>query len=287
MSFLSVNDVFRSAENDHLYRVLWISDDAESIYVFDMDALDMPVLMTMQELRGVNNGIISQDISGNKMIAEGRLSDEEKMHRDDVWARMQSLLLNEPDIYDRTRRGQLILERADEIGFTKRIIYKYLRAYWLHGKTRNAFLPNYQNCGGGGKDRSAGDSKRGRPRQYGESSGRNVDDETKRIFEQAIKKYYHNRNGYTLKDAYDLMIKEHYTKFVAQPDGTTKAELLPENEIPTIGQFRYWYSKKHDTRRDSMCADNIFYLCAVGSYNRQITLVWFISQRDICRRKST
>ncbi|MDT3705048.1 MAG: hypothetical protein ROZ36_19135 [Thermincola sp.] len=27
-----------------------------------------------------------------------------------------------------------------------------------------------------------------------------------------------------------------------------KAELLPENEIPTIGQFRYWYGKKHDTQ---------------------------------------
>jgi TusA-related sulfurtransferase len=70
MSILSVNDVFQSAENEHLYRILWISDDAESVYVFDMDTLDMPVVMTMRELRDMNNGTESNHFTDSKMIAE-------------------------------------------------------------------------------------------------------------------------------------------------------------------------------------------------------------------------
>ncbi|MDR1409534.1 MAG: hypothetical protein LBJ12_04560 [Oscillospiraceae bacterium] len=108
-------------------------------------------------------------------------------------------------------------------------LHRYLKQYWKRGKIKSAFLPNYQNCGALGKERNSVNSKRGRPRKYGENSGRNVDEET----EKAVKKCYHSRDGYSLKAAYDLMIKEHYTKFVAQPDGTGKAELLPENENPT------------------------------------------------------
>lgn len=249
MSTFSVNDVFQSDENGHLCRILWISENAESVYVFDMDELDMPVLMRMQEcLHLLSPSSQEPNSIDEKIVMESSLSSKDKASRDAVWERMRVLVLAEPDIYDRALRGKLIREKADEIGFTKRTIYKYLRTYWLHGKTKNAFLPNYQNCGGAGKERNSGEAKRGRPRKYGESSGRNVDEETKRIFEKAVKKYYHSRNEYSLKDAYDLMIKEHYTKFVPQPDGTTKAKLLPESEIPTIGQFRYWYGKKHDVR---------------------------------------
>jgi len=251
MRDLLINSILKTAESGHLIRILWISNELKSVCLFNMDTMAMPYFVDRADLQDqFNEEVLTFQDSDPYLpiLSEEHLSAKDKDFRDVVWAKMQSLLLCEPDIYDRTLRGQLIQEKADEIGFTKRIIYKYLRAYWLHGKTKNAFLPNYQNCGGGGKDRNSGDSKRGRPRKYGESSGRNADEETKRIFEQSIKKYYHTRNEYTLKDAYDLMIKEHYTKFVMQPDGTAKAELLPENEIPTIGQFRYWYGKKYNVQ---------------------------------------
>ena len=248
MIILNVNDVFRSLENEHYYRVLWVFSGMDSAYIFDMNTLYMPVLVKIPEWQNKIDTTAPPHSFEHKIIAEDKLNPKDKSCRDNVWERMKRLVLCEPEIFDRMLRGQLVHEKMSEVGLTKRSIYKYLRQYWLRGKTINAFLPNYQNCGGSGKERNSGDSKRGRPRKYGESSGRNVDEETKRIFEKAVKKYYHSKNGYSLKVAYELMIKEHYTKFVTQPYGTAKAELLSENEIPTIGQFRYWYGKKHDVR---------------------------------------
>ena len=251
MRDLMINDILKSEESGHLIRILWIFGEPKSACLFDMGTMAMPHIVRFVELQAqLNKGTLTFQDSDPflPVVSEEYLGEKEKGFRDNLWELMKDIVLNEPAIFYKKERGAIIEKAVQDTGKTMTTLHRYLKQFWKNGKTKNAFLPGYQNCGGGGKDRSAGDSKRGRPRQHGESSGRNVDDETKRIFEQAIKKYYHNRNGYTLKDAYDLMIKEHYTKFVAQPDGTTKAELLPENEIPTIGQFRYWYSKKHDTR---------------------------------------
>lgn len=211
----------------------------------------MPYWVEYSELQSqIDRGIlVFQDFDPFLPVqSEDYLSDKEKNFRDKLWSLMKDIVLDEPAIFHKKERGAIIEKAVRDTGRTMTVLHRYLKLFWKNGKTKNAFLPSYQNCGGSGKDRNSGDSKRGRPRKYGENSGRNVDDETKRIFEQAIKKYYHNRNGYTLKDAYDLMVKEYYTKFVTQADGAMKAELLPENEIPTIGQFRYWYDKKHDVQ---------------------------------------
>jgi hypothetical protein len=216
-----------------------------------MSTMSMPFFIDYAELQNrITEGTITLHGTDpySAIVSEDYLSDKEKDFRDSIWNLMKDIVLDEPAIFHKKQRGTIIEKAVRETGKTMTALHRYLKLFWKNGKTKNAFLPNYQNCGGAGKERDSGDSKRGRPRKYGESPGKNVDDETKQIFEKAIKKYYHNRNEYTLKDAYDLMIKEHYTKFVTQPDGTSKAELLPENEIPTIGQFRYWYGKKHDIR---------------------------------------
>lgn len=42
------------------------------------------------------------------------------------------------------------------------------------------------------------------------------------------------------------MLKEYYTEKVALPDGDFKLQLRSQDELPTIRQFRYWYSKTYD-----------------------------------------
>ena len=44
------------------------------------------------------------------------------------------------------------------------------------------------------------------------------------------------------------MLKEHYTTPVRQPEGKTRLELLDSDEIPTLRQFRYWYSKTYGSK---------------------------------------
>ena len=250
MRDLYINSILKSAESGHHIRVLWISDELKSVCLFNVDTMTMPYFVDSNELKNqLYDGILTIQNSDpySLIISEEHLSDKEKQFRDNLWELMKDIVIDEPTIFYKKGRGAIIEKAVRETGKTMSTLHRYLKQFWKNGKTKNAFLPNYQNCGGSGKDRNSGDSKRGRPRKYSESPGRNVDEETKQIFEQVIKKYYHNRNGYTLKDAYDLMIKEYFTKFVAQTDSTVKAELLPENEIPTIGQFRYWYGKKHNT----------------------------------------
>jgi len=250
MFLFNINDVYVSSDNGHSYRVLWASN--ELAYVFDLTNMNMPELVGAPDLQNkIDNALwqLSDEDFGERILSEDAITEKDKEFRNSIWRIMESVVTDEPNIYDRKARLAILNEKSSESGKSVKTLYKYLKWYWARGKNPNAFLPEFKNCGGKGKEHNnKGNGKIGRPRKYGESSGRNVDEETKRIFEQAIKKYYHNRNGYTLKDAYDLMIKEHYTKFVTQPDGTVKAELLPENEIPTIGQFRYWYGKKHDTQ---------------------------------------
>jgi hypothetical protein len=248
---LMINDVLKARENGHFIRILWMVSEPKSICLFDMDTLAMPYWVSYTELQGqLDKGmlVIQDSDPFLPVVPEDYLSDSEKNFRDKLWELMSNIVLDEPTIFHKKGRGAVIEKAVRDTGKTMSTLHRYLKQYWKRGKTKNAFLPNYQNCGASGKERNSGDSKRGRPRKYDECSGRNVDEETKRIFEKAVKKYYHNRDGYSLKAAYELMIKEHYTKFAAQPNGTAKAELLPANEIPTIGQFRYWYGKKHDVR---------------------------------------
>ncbi len=107
-------------------------------------------------------------------------------------------------------------------------------------------LPGFKNRGGKGIPKKAGDSKLGRPRKYTETVGKNVDAETRRIFEQAVKRFYHTRQEHTFSSVYELMLKEYYTERVALADGTVQMKLRDANFLPTLGQFRYWYSKAYD-----------------------------------------
>ncbi len=66
--------------------------------------------------------------------------------------------------------------------------------------------------------------------------------------EKAGKKYYHTRDVHSLKYAYDMMIAEHYAKYVTGGDGKVVAVLPPIEQMPTLRQFRYWYGKTYDDR---------------------------------------
>ena len=249
MRDLTVNDVLKSTDSEHFHRILWISDDRKSAYLFDLKTLEMPILIQYAELYNKINHKefeISDLEPYLMLVSENQIGDKEKIHRDKIWDLMAPIVLDEPRIYSKHERGRMILEVMFNANKPMKTIHRYLKAYWKYGKTKNAFIPGFQRRGGKGKEREANVRKRGRPRKYGESDGINVDETVKKIFEQAIKKYYHNKKEYTLKDVYNLMIKEYYTKFVELSDGKQKADLLSEDNIPTIDQFRYWYNKKHD-----------------------------------------
>ena len=205
---LKVNNILKMPGDGHSYRLLWISDDRKTAYIFNMDTLEMPELALCSELeQQLREGIIDFQASDPYVIVmnENDLSDNEKAARDNIWDVMENLVIAEPQIYDSKQRSKLISDAASETGKPRMTYYRYLKQYWKRGKTKNAFIPDYRSRGGKGKERVSTESKRGRPPKYG-GTGINVDEQTKLIFEKAINKYYHNRKEYTLKHAYDMMI---------------------------------------------------------------------------------
>jgi hypothetical protein len=243
--------LLKSTDNNAEYRILWISDDKQYVYLFNINERTMPESLPYTEVqRLIENASFSVQAVDSylKVALESELSNKERAVRDGIWKVMSDAVTAEPDIYEKKLRGPIIANLESGTGKTRKNLYGYLKTFWKHGKTKNAFLPLYSNCGAPGKDRKAGESKLGRPRKYETVVGVNVDAATKAIFEKAVAKYYHTREEHTLQYAYNMMVAEHYAQYVTQPDGKTKAEPLDTSVIPTITQFRYWYQKTHDIK---------------------------------------
>lgn len=248
MNELSVNLLLKSIESEHLLRVLWISTEREGVYLFNCETLDMPELVRYVDLqKQIDDGLyeIQEKDPYFVTVNPEKMSENKREARDTIWSLMAPLVTDEPRILDKRGRNQIIAETIVGTGKTRATLHRYLKTYWQRGKTQNAFIPDFHKRGGKGVEHRSGAAKIGRPRKYGDSVGANVDDAVKTVFESTIKKHYHTRDEHTLQHAYDMMIKEHYTRFVLQDDGGNKAELLPADQIPTIGQFRYWYGKKY------------------------------------------
>jgi hypothetical protein len=240
--------LLKAVDNDSDYRILWLSEDRQHIYLFNIATSAMPESLQFAEVqRLIENGsfLIQENDPYMKIAQESEINEKERAIRDSIWDAMSAAVTAEPAIYEKKYRGAIIANLESVSGKQRKNLYVYLKKYWKHGKTKNAYLPSYSNCGAPGKERGAGAAKRGRPAKYGSTSV-NVDENTRAIFEKAIKKYYHTREEHTLQYAYDMMVADYYARYVTQPDGKKKAVLNPIEQIPTIRQFRYWYHKTHD-----------------------------------------
>jgi hypothetical protein len=107
-------------------------------------------------------------------------------------------------------------------------------------------------CGGKGKEKEVGELKRGRPRKNAEilGDGINIDEETKRIFRIAINKYYYNASKKSLKLTYELMLRDYFSKENRIENGIKMPIVNSIEEIPTFGQFRYWFEKDRNYKKE-------------------------------------
>ena len=245
---LSINDTLcRDAENKS-YHILWLDYSSNLAYVIAEGKSELPQLCRISELEEqLQVGVLTLEIESQPIILpEAEIPERDKSFRDAAWNVIASIATNEPTVYASAPRGKMVREAAKKAGLSTKTVYKYLRWYWQRGKVKNALLPNFKHRGGKGVPKKAVSRKVGRPRIYGQTSGRNVDEATTHIFEDAVRRFYHTRKEYSFKAAYDLMLKEYYTDTETLPDGETRLVLKPQDEIPTLRQFRYWYQKNYD-----------------------------------------
>ena len=87
---------------------------------------------------------------------------------------------------------------------TKQTIYNWLKQYWRYGQQKIALLPNYDNRGGRGTSKKAGEKKRGTPKKRKElfGEGKNIVPEMQQKIKIGYVKHYVKSQKKTQKQAY-------------------------------------------------------------------------------------
>lgn len=255
----SIIEWINEGEENVLERVLWVDAENNQVVVINLNA-EKP-LPVIKELTFIHQAL-SQGLAIKRTVDpfakiyanEAEIPEKYRQRRDKRWEIIKDIVTEEPDVYDEKLRGAMIREAHEKFGTPKKDIYKYLREYWKGGKTPNALLPNYDNSGAPGKERGVKEgNKRGRPsrveKEDPEKQGINIDDEIKQIFRIAVQLYYDNKQQYPLRKCYQTMLEKHFNIGYENKNGVQVPVLPPAHELPTFGQFKYWYSKEKDLKK--------------------------------------
>ncbi|WP_053216250.1 Mu transposase C-terminal domain-containing protein [Guptibacillus hwajinpoensis] len=238
---------YTSAEGDEiLERILW--SDGVILFTINLnDDAPLPEKRLVSFLTELLKDKQLNFITEEPLTAffQERAKESHTLLREERWSAISNIVEKEPEIYVRELRGALIKEQQSRTKKSKRLIYKYLRQYWQGGKTKDSLLPLYKNSGGKGKMRQLGRNKVGRPKKFSHSvgNGMNVTEEDKRIIQVSITKWYHTSKKNPLSFTYKQMKKEFYGDGYRFENGVKKPILKDANEVPSIGQFRYWFSQ--------------------------------------------
>lgn len=240
-------------ESTSIERLLWIDD--EIAYVIDLNKNKVPYIRRQKDMEDALAGgkaEIKDDDEFIVVLKEEDIPVKHKEIRDRAWEVIKDMVDKEPDIFQSTFRGKLIKRASETCGLSESWILEYLKRYWKRGKTCNALLPDYRNCGAKGKERKAGNVKRGRPRtnQSIIGEGVNVTEDIKRIFRIAVNKYYYTTAKNSLTLTYELMRKEYFSDGFKEENGVKIPVLKSQSEIPSFGQFRYWFEKERNVKKE-------------------------------------
>ena len=238
-------------------RILWINllaDEVIVIHIFDPHAF--PVLRTCQEITQAIDlkkaQVLVSDPYSSLLCPEEKINEKHGKYRDAMWQVLSPLLENEmPEfMLDKHVRGRRIRELSKNNGRSRTTLIKGIRRWWQSGRMRNAFLPNFKNCGGPGKRRLAetqDSPKLGRPSRLAKATkqriGIRMTKDIERRFKRGIKRFYETPDERSLQDAFDLIIETYFHQGFAIINGTPVPIIPPAEKLPSFQQFRYWYEK--------------------------------------------
>jgi len=251
---LPVNSVIKWNAGELVERILWLDINCDIAFVINVNSNKFPYPRGMEEINnGINNGFV-KFVEDSKMSVgdEDNIPQKYKEIRDNSWSMIKNLVHLEPKIFISKERRKLILKACEIYGVDESTISKYLKRYWLRGKTKNALIPDFNLCGGKLKEKVANEVKRGRTRKNAEilGYGVNVDEEMKKIFRVAINRFYYRNSKPPLKVAFEMMLKEYFSSDFKVENGIKIPLIKSENEIPTMRQFRYWFNKERNIKQE-------------------------------------
>lgn len=247
MDSIFINEVVKDIAENYLYRILWIAGDRNEGFWMRLNPGKMPERFGLDWLQQelANHSFEKVDDTDYSCVNEKDAAEASKARRDELWSALGNVLENEPDIYDRRLRGEMLRTPSERLGTSYNNLYRYLLRYWSRGKTPNAFLLDYRNCGKGRKTDAEG-KKQGRPPVHEGGFGKAIGKKDIQKFQKAVKKYYLKKDNLSLVKTYEKMISDSYS--VPDPLDPKKVRLIPPEQIPTLRQFRYWVKKNYDIK---------------------------------------
>lgn len=233
-------------------RILWVDVQSDEVYVIDINVDKFPYKRKISDIEeGIKKGNVYIDVNDiyKRFRRDDEATDSEKKIRDNAWEVIKDIIDLEPKIFDRKYRIDIIREAAKLHNVHENNIKRYLKRYWQRGLTKNSLIPDFYLSGASGKERVPKEIKRGRKRKTAEV-GININEEIKKIFRISINRYYYNSSKKTLTLTYEHMIKDFFTEDYRIENGVKKPIIKGINEIPTLNQFRYWFNKERNIKKE-------------------------------------
>jgi hypothetical protein len=245
--------IYDSLSHEHL-RVLYVDPSNENGYLIPMEGKgNIPKPFNVREMfMRIRTNACEVVMDPLVTVEHPAMTAAAEKTRDYRFGLIREIAEKEPEIYDKKKRSELLKQAEQSTGVAQTNIYRFLGLYWKNGMTKDALLPKFNNCGTARKPDSDQTSRLGRPvsatDKYGDPRtvrGKILVGADYANFRKAIEKYYYgNGTKSSLTRAYELMVNTCYST----PDGDDpeKKKLLPPDQIPSIRQFRYWYSTHRD-----------------------------------------
>ena len=244
-------------EDNRVERILWIDSSSNIVVVINIYNDDWPKFIELsglvEQMKSRNIEILNEDPMV-RIVREEDITEKDKSIRDRALKIISDMIdkIPEPQIFIMTERRKMLKELTKEFNISRNSINGYLKKYWKRGKTPNTLIPDYYKCGGSSTEKKAGNVKRGRPRIFVKELGEgvNVDESIKKIFRIAVNRYYNTSKKNSLVTAYELMLRDFFYDDFKIQDGVKIPILKNKEEIPTIEQFRYWFNKERNLKKE-------------------------------------
>jgi hypothetical protein len=242
------NAVYKFVNENDRIRIIYTSTHEDlCAYVHIEASLAIPIMESI--------AVIEKELESNNLveimdpffqaIEDSSLSEVVRTTRDQSWKVIQQYW--EPrkiELINRSTRMPLFREISEEYNIPVKTVRRMFSRFWQRGMTPNACILNYSNSGARGKEKSFS-VKTGKPRIAGKKDdflGINVDSQVKKQFEVVINKYYRTKQRKSLYAVYLQLLEDFYSVPVKE-NGETRRILQNPSNVPTYGQFYYWFKK--------------------------------------------
>ncbi|MGO0309674.1 Mu transposase C-terminal domain-containing protein [Endozoicomonas acroporae] len=229
-----LNKVFHRKGSEYRFRVIFEAID--HIWLIDLNDEDAWPFMIMQDEFDelIKNGLYFEIDEPFKAIAVPKGSIQEKK-RDQAYSELEPVLKEPGRLLHKKERNIVIGQAAKNSKQQRRYIVRQLRRYWQRGMRPNSLVPDYYLSGAGGKPRRNIDKKTGPKRTVSSGEGVIVTEDIAEIFDLAIKGFFIQNQGLSLKAAKTKAVGLYRSRY-PQADKTS---------IPTMRQFRYFYDTNY------------------------------------------